>query len=129
MSNPMPRVCPICGSTNVPGRRYYCSDACARRSLVGFASMRKLALEVAGHVCFLCGSKRTLEVHHILMRSKGGTHHIGNLLVLCAHCHDLVHAEYRRAERRGEIMTNHANVFEYLLDYLIDMGSVRPHAG
>ncbi len=39
----------------------------------------------------LCGSRRNLEVHHILCRSRGGDDSDDNLLTLCAICHAEVH--------------------------------------
>lgn len=33
----------------------------------------------------------SLEVHHIVPRRRGGTHHKANLMTLCEHCHDRVH--------------------------------------
>lgn len=37
-----------------------------------------------------------LEVHHIIPRSKGGTHHPRNLKTVCDQCHDLYTAELHR---------------------------------
>ncbi|GAB6879249.1 hypothetical protein JCM17823_15230 [Halorubrum gandharaense] len=37
---------------------------------------------------------RTLEVHHVVPRSNGGTNDLSNLLTLCSDCHEDVH-DYR----------------------------------
>ncbi len=38
-----------------------------------------------------CGRTRFLEVHHIVVRQKGGANHPENLVTLCASCHRLWH--------------------------------------
>lgn len=42
--------------------------------------------EQAG-ACELCGSKRNLDVHHIIPVACGGTDDQDNLIVVCKHCH------------------------------------------
>ncbi len=39
-----------------------------------------------------CRSRRHLDVHHVIFRSRGGTHAMSNLAVLCGGHHDHVHA-------------------------------------
>lgn len=41
-----------------------------------------------------------LEVHHIIPRSRGGTHHPRNLKTVCDQCHDLYTAELHRENGR-----------------------------
>ena len=36
--------------------------------------------------CFLCGSNENSSIDHIIPLSKGGSHGIGNLQILCLHC-------------------------------------------
>lgn len=43
----------------------------------------------------------TLEVHHILPRGRGGTHHLANLVTLCRTGHQLVHSKPRVGYRLG----------------------------
>ena len=43
-------------------------------------------IEEAGR-CELCGSKRSLEVHHIIPVSCGGDNSRDNLLCVCRRCH------------------------------------------
>ncbi|GAA3722908.1 hypothetical protein GCM10022378_11190 [Salinicoccus jeotgali] len=44
--------------------------------------------------CEICGFdfKPTLEVHHQIPVSRGGTDDIENLSILCPNCHSLIHA-------------------------------------
>lgn len=47
----------------------------------------------AGSYCVLCQRERHAHPpHHVLLRSRGGDDVTGNLVALCLHCHDLVHA-------------------------------------
>lgn len=43
------------------------------------------------HVCRACGSKHGLDVHHVIMRSLGGSDDVANLIALCRDCHSSVH--------------------------------------
>ncbi|ACX51981.1 HNH endonuclease [Ammonifex degensii KC4] len=45
--------------------------------------------------CVLCGSRKDLQVHHLVPRSKGGTDTPANLVVLCRECHRKLHAGHR----------------------------------
>ena len=53
--------------------------------------------EVGAEGCF--GAAH--HVHHIRRRSQGGTDDDGNLLALCAWCHDYVHAHPAVSYGRG----------------------------
>ncbi|MBU1704430.1 MAG: HNH endonuclease [Nanoarchaeota archaeon] len=41
--------------------------------------------------CEYCGDHYTLDVHHIIERSQGGSNSYNNLIVLCAKCHRMAH--------------------------------------
>lgn len=43
------------------------------------------------YTCQKCNSKENLNTHHIIMRSKGGTNTISNLITLCESCHNELH--------------------------------------
>lgn len=47
---------------------------------------------------------RGVHLHHRLMRSQGGGHEADNLLNVCRHCHDLIHAEPMFAYERGWLL-------------------------
>jgi 5-methylcytosine-specific restriction endonuclease McrA len=42
--------------------------------------------------CLGCG-KKSVDIHHLLFRSHGGTNEIDNLAPLCRRCHDQAHAD------------------------------------
>jgi len=50
------------------------------------------ALRRDDFTCQLCGSHRSLEVHHIRRRSRGGEDSPSNLLTVCHDCHARIHA-------------------------------------
>jgi hypothetical protein len=54
--------------------------------------LRRKVLARDGHRCRHCGSRRSLHVHHVHWRSKGGPTALPNLVTMCAKCHGLVHA-------------------------------------
>lgn len=54
-------------------------------------SVRQEALYRARLKCQNCGSKYSLEVHHIVPRSEGGGDNLSNLRVLCHTCHKAQH--------------------------------------
>jgi DNA mismatch repair protein MutS len=45
------------------------------------------------HICEVCKSPFSLEVHHMEERAKGGSNVLRNLVVLCEECHDKHHAK------------------------------------
>lgn len=44
-----------------------------------------------GYRCALCDSTKYLQVHHVVLRSQGGTDGAQNLICLCADCHAMAH--------------------------------------
>lgn len=48
------------------------------------------------HSCVICSSKITLEVHHIIPLSRGGTNHPTNLITLCENHHKARHKHMKR---------------------------------
>jgi len=47
--------------------------------------------------CFRYGT----QTHHVLPRSRGGKHELGNLLVVCASCHGWIHAHPAISRQAG----------------------------
>jgi len=41
--------------------------------------------------CIYCGYDRVIEMHHIKLKSKGGSNSKDNLMPLCPNCHKLLH--------------------------------------
>lgn len=48
-----------------------------------------------GKRCRMCGTDKSLHVHHIRYKSEGGKHGERNLVTLCLTCHDRVHGQKR----------------------------------
>lgn len=65
---------------------------------------RVVVLKRDGHRCRACGQTHGLEVHHVVMRSLGGTDEASNLIALCRDCHTSVHGHVLilRWKGRGE---------------------------
>jgi DNA mismatch repair protein MutS len=60
-----------------------------RKGLSGATAHRSIySASAVVDVCAVCGSTDRLETHHIVPQAEGGTHHPGNLVCLCATCHD-----------------------------------------
>lgn len=99
--------CRWCGVRLSDRRRRYCgkdhesqwvSEVLLREA---FWYQRKKALKRDNYECSHCGiSEREhkrkhaqgLHVHHIIMRSNGGSNYVDNLLTLCRDCHIEVHS-------------------------------------
>jgi 5-methylcytosine-specific restriction endonuclease McrA len=59
--------------------------------------VRKIVRERDGNRCVFCGEpdkrKGKLQIHHIKYRSRGGSNHPDNLLLVCPRCHREIHEE------------------------------------
>lgn len=53
--------------------------------------VRQRVLARDGRRCRLCGNGGRLDVHHIRLRSAGGTNEPSNLIAACRPCHESVH--------------------------------------
>lgn len=61
-----------------------------------WSKRRREVLRRDDHMCRHCERHEdmrgvSLEVHHIVPRSRGGSHEKWNLVTMCRHCHDRVH--------------------------------------
>lgn len=54
-------------------------------------SVRKQVLDKYGHKCSYCGVTGTLNIHHKIPLSEGGTNDLCNLIPLCKRCHQNIH--------------------------------------
>ena len=60
----------------------------------GFANTKAFVLNRDKYICQYCKTKQcTLEVHHIIFRSNGGSDEPDNLITLCRQCHRDLHLE------------------------------------
>lgn len=67
------------------------------------AEASRKALQRDEYTCQFCGTRRNLEVHHLLYRSHGGKDDLDNLLTLCHRCHAAVHERTMRVARNGSL--------------------------
>ena len=63
-------------------------------------------------LCAVCGAV-AVDIHHIKMKSQGGTDDVSNLVPLCRYCHQNAHSrkiseEYLKSRR--ELYEEHANI-------------------
>jgi 5-methylcytosine-specific restriction endonuclease McrA len=56
-------------------------------------ALRRAVLARDQHRCRApgCGSRKFLEVHHVIPREQGGPHTADNLVTLCSRCHKFLH--------------------------------------
>jgi hypothetical protein len=111
----------------VPGRKkvdgsvfrvVVAEDAATEPALEAAASDAAASLRLRRRViardrakCQACESRRSLMLHHVVWRSRGGPTVADNLVTLCARCHGLVHegllqvagapGRWRMSDRRG----------------------------
>lgn len=57
------------------------------------ADLKQQVRELDGNRCRFCGRGGFLHVHHIVYRSQGGKHEVGNLITLCDEHHGTVHSD------------------------------------
>ena len=50
------------------------------------AYIRKLIFIRDNYCCVKCGSKKNLEIHHIIPHARGGSNRLENLQLLCRDC-------------------------------------------
>jgi 5-methylcytosine-specific restriction endonuclease McrA len=67
------------------------------------AANAAIVRERDGNTCRWCGEPHAVEIHHIVYRSRGGTHHTSNLICLCGECHREVHAGRLRISGNADI--------------------------
>lgn len=53
-----------------------------------------------GYKCRVCKVETNLQVHHIKLKSKGGTDKLSNLMTLCSDCHEKHHKEGLRLPKQ-----------------------------
>lgn len=54
-------------------------------------NFRNRLKEQQGNICVNCGSENSIQYHHIVPLSLGGTNNITNIVPLCYKCHRLAH--------------------------------------
>lgn len=90
-------ICALCKTNPVGPTSTRVCEACYPRVLEGhrrevnranFGGNRPAALERDGHKCYVCGTDKKLEVHHLDFDRSNTS--LDNLMTLCAACHACV---------------------------------------
>jgi 5-methylcytosine-specific restriction endonuclease McrA len=90
-------------------RKKHC-ESCRRKVKTSSDELMQLSsrtihkiLKRAKIECVMCGWDRTsLDIHHLLPKSKGGSDEFSNLIALCPNCHRLAHEEKYTLEELKE---------------------------
>ena len=72
----------------------------------GFSNTKSYVLDRDNYTCQYCKGKTKdskLEVHHIIFRSNNGSNEASNLICLCKTCHDKLHKDKIRLNKKGKI--------------------------
>jgi 5-methylcytosine-specific restriction endonuclease McrA len=64
-------------------------------------STRKMAIVRDSNQCQVCDSVYSLQVHHVVHKSKGGMDTLDNLITLCSDCHLIVHNQLKSLVKSG----------------------------
>lgn len=90
-------------------------------------SRRKEVYKRDGFTCQNCGAQggphgnTELNAHHIIPKSKGGTHSTSNLVTICKSCHNAVHYDHQAPlptqanNRDAELIGSHTDELEEIL--------------
>lgn len=87
-------------------------------------STRRAVYARDGFTCALCDNPRGLQIHHVVLRSQGGTDYPHNLITLCWRCHAVVHGT--RLPEYGHMQPAEVAqaCVEYVADYYTDLGYI-----
>jgi len=79
----------VCRALDLP-KGYLDRATAIRKQLAGWVAPHRSAYtaDAVIDVCAVCGGSSGLEAHHIVSQVEGGSHTAGNLVCLCATCHD-----------------------------------------
>lgn len=78
---------------------------------------RKTIYRRDGYRCALCDDNRGLQVHHVILRSQGGTNFPSNLITLCWKCHATIHG----TRMPGYEELQPADLAQACVEYLADL--------
>lgn len=62
----------------------------------GNSFYQEAVINYLGNSCVYCGSKNSLQTHHIIPRYLGGKNVLENLELLCKKCHKKVHNQLKK---------------------------------
>lgn len=81
---------------------------------------RKKVYRRDDYTCQNCGAQggpkgnAELHAHHIVPKSKGGTHQLGNLKTMCSRCHKAIHGNSMAPSAEGEVGGSEQGLFDQL---------------
>ena len=82
-----------------------------------FNRLRKRLPKMRGCTCVNCGSTDSIEYHHIVPLSRGGTNNLLNIVPLCINCHGLAHKTiFRHSDNSGRPRNDIPANYESILD-------------
>lgn len=85
---------------------------------------RKSIYRRDGYACALCGRDDGLQIHHIVLRGRGGSDEPWNLITLCPMCHQLAHGErpvYVGYEYLRDFGWTPEEVKQNMVEYMTDL--------
>lgn len=85
-------------------------------------AQRKAIYKRDGYCCALCDSQTGLQIHHVVLRSQGGTDHPQNLITLCWKCHAVAHGTRMPGYEDIQAADLVQACVEYLADYYTEQG-------
>lgn len=88
----------------------------ARAAQTVTPALRRQIVQRAGGRCEMPGCRLLWwkEIHHVVLQSEGGTHELGNLVLLCGRHHDLVHRGLLTVGLKdGAVVAKHADGTRY----------------
>ncbi|MBI2144432.1 HNH endonuclease [Candidatus Woesearchaeota archaeon] len=103
---PKKKECPSCKQVKVIHAKGYC-EYCYNKifyteysrlaSRKQYSGITKEVFDKLPKKCLICGFDKIFDVHHLVAKSKGGSHTLDNLIVLCPNHHKMLHhADYRQ---------------------------------
>ena len=78
---------------------------------------RKAVYRRDGYRCALCDDSRGLQIHHVVLRSQGGTNLPQNLITLCWKCHAVAHGTV--LPEYGDVQP--ADIAQACVEYVADL--------
>ncbi len=79
-------------------------------------AVRKEVYAREGYRCALCDSTKTIQIHHIIKRSQGGSNSPHNLICLCSDCHALAHG----TNLQGWVDVTQEDIEQAIVEYMAD---------
>ena len=103
---PKKKECPSCKEVKVIHAKGYCKYCYTKifyteysrlASRKQYSGITKEVFDKLPKKCLICGFDKIIDVHHLIAKSKGGSHSLDNLIALCPNHHKMTHhADYQK---------------------------------